>query len=610
LVHPSGQMLRGNLPDPDDYMYLNQVLDWVKGQSWHDTVQHRLDPPGGGPIHFSRLAQIPIAGFILLFQALGFNETGAAMLAAILEPLFLLAGFLLVIRWTARSLMPKDWSGVTAYIVLFATGLLGMYAPGHVDHHGQILLLLAAALGCAFRMMQKADELRWGLCAGFLMALALTMALEVLPWIIVLSGWTGLWAMAKGGPASRQGLAYGLALFLAGAALLLTARAPALLLAPDVIVYSIVYVFFTGSIAAVFAGIVLAGNSLLLRGTLGAGTAAATGTLFFMNYPALLGGPWAGVDPALARLILDNVTEAAPLYKLYHSWLKAAVVASGPLIALAANLYFFKKASAERRWPWSLNAILMTAALLLTIFYQYRFVAALGLFMIVPMAVLLQRGLAWIGDRMAGRPKVFAEIALLLLVGPLPAVLLPAAVDGRSFNTGVLLFAARHGAYSACDMYGLEKALKSPQLYGGRPRIIMNTMGLGPELMFRTPHKVMSAPYHEDVAGNLDAVRFFSATDPARAEDIARRRNVDLVVACKVVPGMYTNLATIREVLPDTANNIDKMGVNASPPFLLRLISGYEIPSWLRRVHSPLLKNYVVYQVAPPPRETSPAKTE
>ncbi|MGE3624413.1 MAG: hypothetical protein AB7H77_11160 [Bdellovibrionales bacterium] len=27
LVHPSSQMLRSNLPDPDDYMYLNQVLD-------------------------------------------------------------------------------------------------------------------------------------------------------------------------------------------------------------------------------------------------------------------------------------------------------------------------------------------------------------------------------------------------------------------------------------------------------------------------------------------------------------------------------------------------------------------------------------------------------
>src|SRR5580658_5589566 len=60
LVHPQGQILRGNLPDPDDYMYLDQLLDWLKGQGWYDHIQHRLDPPEGGLIHFSRLPMIPM----------------------------------------------------------------------------------------------------------------------------------------------------------------------------------------------------------------------------------------------------------------------------------------------------------------------------------------------------------------------------------------------------------------------------------------------------------------------------------------------------------------------------------------------------------------------
>ena len=137
--------------------------------------------------------------------------------------------------------------------------------------------------------------------------------------------------------------------------------------------------------------------------------------------------------------------------------------------------------------------------------------------------------------------KVWAEIGLLLLVGPLPAVLVPAldgraqlqcrraAVPGRCF-----------GFQEPCDMYGLEKVLQSPQLYGGKPRLIMNTMGSGPELLFRTPDKVLAAPFHTSVNGNLDAVRFFAATNPAEAEAIARRRHVDLVVACRYVPGIYT----------------------------------------------------------------------
>src|ERR1700677_4708803 len=74
LVHPDSQVLRGDLPDPDDYMYLDQVLDWIKGQGWFDNIQHRLDSPAGGPIHFSRLPQIPMAALILLFEFLGLPE--------------------------------------------------------------------------------------------------------------------------------------------------------------------------------------------------------------------------------------------------------------------------------------------------------------------------------------------------------------------------------------------------------------------------------------------------------------------------------------------------------------------------------------------------------
>src|SRR5580698_5544272 len=64
LVFPHSPVLRGEFPDTDDYMYLNQILDWMKGQGWYDNVQHRLDPPDGVPIQFSRLVMLPMAGII------------------------------------------------------------------------------------------------------------------------------------------------------------------------------------------------------------------------------------------------------------------------------------------------------------------------------------------------------------------------------------------------------------------------------------------------------------------------------------------------------------------------------------------------------------------
>ena len=115
LVHPQGQILRGNLPDPDDYMYLDQVLDWMKGQGWYDHLQHRLDPPEGGLIHFSRLAMIPMALLTLFFELLGLRPTGAATLMAIFYPLILFAGSaLLLAPWRcagAGFVMPEKLGG-------------------------------------------------------------------------------------------------------------------------------------------------------------------------------------------------------------------------------------------------------------------------------------------------------------------------------------------------------------------------------------------------------------------------------------------------------------------------------------------------------------------
>jgi hypothetical protein len=75
LMFPNNPILRGDLPDTDDYMYLNQVLDWMKGQGWYDNIQHRLDPPAGVPIHFSRLAMLPMAGIIYVIEFLGLGSS-------------------------------------------------------------------------------------------------------------------------------------------------------------------------------------------------------------------------------------------------------------------------------------------------------------------------------------------------------------------------------------------------------------------------------------------------------------------------------------------------------------------------------------------------------
>jgi hypothetical protein len=601
FVFPHSQTLRGNLPDPDDYMYLAQIHDWLNGQGWFDNVQQRLNPPEGTPIHFSRFAQAPIAGIIWVIRKFGLGFEGAGTIAAMIYPLILLSGLLLTLRFMAESFMPKKWAGVTAYTALFATGMMFMFMPGHIDHHGLIVLLLALTLAFVIRMFNEPDEPRWGIGAGFVMALALTVALEILPCLLLVSAWVGLWAVVKGGNAARSALGYALSLYVVSLAFLALTRVPSQFFTADVLTYSITYVMLTGGIAVAFAGIAITADSKpAWRWIAGAGLAILTGGLFLHRFPELISGPYGGMNPELAQLMLGEIDEASPLIKLGQSFLGIAVRIAGSLIALVATFIFLKNAKPQERWNWGLLFLILVSCFLLTMFYEYRFMAIMGLMTVIPMAVLLQRGWAWAATLSDGKPgserkRFFAEIGFLLLVGPLPSVLFPALVDGRSFSTGFLLFPVDASVTgTTCDTFALEQILDMPRIYGGRPRLIMSSMGQGPELLFRTPHKILSAPFHMDVSGNIDATRFFSTPYESEAEAIARRRGVDLVVTCRAVPRIYMRPPAGEK--PQEGNDSHDFA-----PHFVELLMTDKQPDWLKPIHFRGLSNYSIFEVHLPP---------
>lgn len=605
LVYPNSQIVRGNLPDPDDYMYLAQIMDWVKGQGWYDNIQHRLNPPDGITIHFSRLAQLPMAALMVFFQLLGLGPRAASMLMALIYPLLLLSGLLVALRWLAQSFVPKKWAGVSAYITLFATGMMFMFMPGHVDHHGLIVVIVAVTLGFAMRMTEKPAEPLWGFGAGLTMALGLTVALEILPWLLVIAGWIGLWATSKGGKAAINALAFGLALYLGSIVLLGITRPPGDWLTLDVLTYSAVYVLLTGGIAISLAGAAITSQALAaVRWIVSTSLAVLTGYLFLHRFPDLISGPYGGMDPELAEMILGEVDEAQPLLESHPSFLVLLLYLGGSFLAFGAGLRFFKQAKDNAaRWRWSLLLAVLVAAFGLTVFYQYRFMGILGLSTIIPLTVLLQRGWTHIGTFKDGRKKTFAEIGLLLLVGPLTAVLYPALIDGRSFNRGIFLFPVDSSVVQTpCDTYQLERILNNPRLYGDHPRLIMNIMGQGPELLFRTNHRVLSAPFHTDVSGNVDAARFFSTPYASEAEAIARRRHIDLVVACRFVPKIFTRAP---DHAPTTTAGADASATNEHDfsPHFIELLMMNKQPAWLKPVHSPALRNFVIFEMVPSPAQ-------
>ena len=66
--------------DPDSFLRLVQVRDLIAGQGWFDLVQHRMDPPGGALLHWSRLIDAPIAALILIGNIFGAGKDSRSQL--------------------------------------------------------------------------------------------------------------------------------------------------------------------------------------------------------------------------------------------------------------------------------------------------------------------------------------------------------------------------------------------------------------------------------------------------------------------------------------------------------------------------------------------------
>ena len=80
------------LPDNDDMMRLAEVRDWLGGQGFNDLLQHRLGPPEGASMHWSRIADAIPALIILLFAPV-LGQQGAETAMLLLYPGLLLVAY-------------------------------------------------------------------------------------------------------------------------------------------------------------------------------------------------------------------------------------------------------------------------------------------------------------------------------------------------------------------------------------------------------------------------------------------------------------------------------------------------------------------------------------
>ncbi len=550
--------------DTDDAMRLNMVHDFLAGQGWFDLMQHRLNTPYGALIHWSRLIDVPEAA--LLFVLRPVFGTVADLALVYVWPLLLLGPLLWLTAKLALRLggRPALWPG----LLLSALSLITLveFAPGRLDHHSVQILLALTMLGCAIAALERP---RFALGAGIAAGVALTIGIESLPVVgatIVAFGLGWVASDRQSAPLRDFGLSFALVTVLG----LAQGVPPERWLVPGADAISITY-----ALAAVLCGLAFLVLSVLrlrtppVRLIAGLLAGAIAVTLVVLSFPAILGGPYAQLDPWLLANWIDRISEAEPLTESFASGPVYTVAVAVPVITGLAVVAWNIVRQRQDRGAWLVYGLILTIAFVVMLL-QIR-AARFAVPLAAPACAVLI-GATW--RRMVatnGFGPIFAMLGsvtisaglVLAVLGTLAVTAFP-AYDANTLDPN-------RSARQSCLMPDAFTGLA-----GLPPERIMTPIDLGSHMLLYTPHAVVAAPYHRNEHGVRDAFRFFN--EPiGEARKILQARGISLVVIC---PAM---------------SEVRGLVAHASDSFVTLYAEG-RLPAWLHEASRPedVLKVYSV----------------
>lgn len=542
-----------HLPDPDDQLRLVEVRDWLGGQGFYDVSQHRMTPPVGAPMHWSRLVDMPVAALILLFRPLA-GDMMAQRIAAATVPLVTLGLAMLLVALVTRRLAGRGAGLLAAAFAATAVFPVLQMQPMRIDHHGWEIVLALAACGFALR----GETLRDGVCAGIAAAIGMQVSLENMPMAVAVGAiLAGHWALAPRGGTRARLLGFVGALTLGEGALFAALHRPDqwgvfcdAVSPPHLLGLAVA----TGGLALVTWR---APAVRWLRFAALAGVAALAAAAFHAVPPGCGLDAFAALEPIVRTHWYEHVAEGQPI------WRQSAGTGWGvvmlPLLALGCCARAW---SGTRRADWALYAAMLVAATL---------VGALVLRASALANMLAVPAVAWAAMRLvlraqaSPRPlvRVFGSTAALLAFSPWTLPL--AAVAALPPKTA----GATARAVKLCTRPEAIRALAA--LPPGR---IFAPLDFGPSILLETRHAIFASGYHRNHTAIAEELRAMLGT-PAAARAMLARRGIDYVVTCP----HYAEMQSYAEDAPTGfAAALDR---GAAPGWLAPLrVPGTPLKAW------------------------------
>lgn len=505
--------------DPDDQLRMVQLRDFLAGQSWFDVTQYRMNAPDGAPMHWSRVVELPLAAFVLLFEPV-FGRSVAEMIAGTVVPLSLFWGVIYFLSQIASRLGSSRSGLIAALLAIFTPALLMQLRPMRIDHHGWQIFFAVLALSTMF----WAEKKKAGITLGVALACWLHISLEGLPLtaaFFVLLGWRWIAEKAQG-----QRLVWTVASFAGFTFILfgLTQADPfsAAAYCDTISPPHLAAILLASAVMLPAIAMNPSQRRLRLLAVVAAGT--LSGLAFASIAPSCLSGAFGELDPLVRDYWYVSINEGLPIW--HQEFQLALVFLATPLCGVAAALALLSKPADRHNRDLQTAAFFMAYAVILS-FLVMRTVAVASAFAIPLIAVWLANLFAaYRSEKIAARRIGYVVLMLFLLLPGVAADSMSRLVAKDGNNPATEADGEPASVSQKCESVASVATLKKlPAGYFIAP------LDISPAILLTTSHKVLASSHHRNKAGMHDQIAFF-ISNPAQAEQIARSRGLTYVAAC------------------------------------------------------------------------------
>ncbi len=551
LIIGSGAAALGqDFAEPDNAMRLVRVRDFLGGQGWFDTVEHRLNPPDGTPMHWARWIDVAISAPIALLSLI-IGQPNAEIAVAFLWPLALLAVFMMLVVEIAGEIGSRDslrreaqWIG--AIIAALAFPAIDKFSPGSFDHHNvELILGFAAVLG----LMRAERAPRLAAFSGAALGAAMATAAEGVPLVAAGLVATGtLWLFMP--QAFSRALAWlGAGLGASSLIFFVTMVPPSEWGRPvcDAMSTPFLGLGFAGGAVAIALGFAPAKvtGSLVHRSVLAAGLGVlAIGVLGFA-FPECAGGGYSAVSADMKTLWMSQISETRSLLDLAGDDPAMILSTAGAAFAglIAAGFYMRDHWRDARGWV-ALAFLLAAWAVLAWQIRGATFATAFA----IPFG-------AWAVAR--ARRDYRARASTLRLLAFLGIGASSAAAAWASAGEALQARLTPHTVLASYESRVSDsKSCTTPAAFralNAVPKgVMLNQFTIGASVLVWTQHSVLAGPYHRDVTGTMTMINALRST-PSKAREIVTASAADYILVCPALPetGFYARHPADPATLPE-----------------------------------------------------------